>query len=86
MESNTHSFQGFRLHKRISLEALSNKQTKLMPHNVHLFIILPDTDECTTLGASACGANAYCLNVPGSFLCLCSDGFTGNGADGCTRE
>lgn len=37
-----------------------------------------DVDECET-GASDCDPNARCINNPGSYECVCSDGFTGNG-------
>ena len=35
-----------------------------------------DEDECLLSGA--CHDNATCTNIPGSFLCTCSTGFTGN--------
>jgi hypothetical protein len=37
-----------------------------------------DQDECE-LGKSFCHADATCINSPGSYLCLCNDGFVGDG-------
>ena len=36
-----------------------------------------DLDECSS--TNDCDINAKCINVPGSFLCECADGFYGNG-------
>ena len=37
-----------------------------------------DVDECAE-GTHNCDTNANCTNIPGSFLCICKDGFTGDG-------
>ncbi|SPP80067.1 blast:Fibrillin-1, partial [Drosophila guanche] len=38
-----------------------------------------DLDECSALrGKSACGLNALCKNLPGSYECRCPQGHTGN--------
>lgn len=37
-----------------------------------------DVDECD-LGTYNCDPNAHCINNPGSYECVCLDGFTGNG-------
>lgn len=38
-----------------------------------------DIDECTELKEkSACGFNAICKNMPGSYDCQCPVGFSGN--------
>lgn len=40
-------------------------------------IFYVDVDEC--LDDSTCGSNADCTNVIGSFMCNCSQGYTGDG-------
>ena len=48
-----------------------------------------DFDECSasatlnsaTAYAYNCAPNSYCLNTIGSHLCICNDGFMGNGMD-----
>ena len=37
-----------------------------------------DIDECAR-GTDDCHVNATCFNTDGSFICVCNDGFTGNG-------
>ena len=39
-----------------------------------------DIEECVT-GDHNCSPNAICANVPGSFLCNCKTGYTGDGVD-----
>ncbi|XP_078683669.1 uncharacterized protein LOC144917456 [Branchiostoma floridae x Branchiostoma belcheri] len=41
-----------------------------------------DVDECS--GEHGCDENAFCVNQPGSYYCVCQDGFTGNGTT-CTE-
>ena len=36
-----------------------------------------DIDEC--LNGSPCDTNAYCMNLYGSFACLCNSGYSGDG-------
>ncbi|XP_071476683.1 uncharacterized protein [Diadema antillarum] len=38
-----------------------------------------DEDECLSPGSNDCDQNANCINVPGSFLCECREGYFGNG-------
>lgn len=39
-----------------------------------------DLDECNMDdGAAKCGTNAKCINFPGSYRCLCPNGFQGQG-------
>ena len=37
-----------------------------------------DIDECVT-GADNCDTNATCTNNPGSLVCSCNHGYTGDG-------
>ena len=42
---------------------------------LHTFL---DVDEC--LGVNhTCAVNAHCVNIPGSYLCVCGAGYTGDG-------
>ena len=51
-------------------------------HNINtcmqVFSPLPDADECSD-GDDDCHSNADCTNIPGSFTCACSSGYTGDG-------
>ena len=43
-----------------------------------IFYVGSDINECSTKNGS-CSSNATCVNTPGSYLCSCNVGFTGNG-------
>ena len=40
---------------------------------------LTDIDECSEPSTVMCSSNANCVNTEGSFMCVCKDGFEGNG-------
>lgn len=44
----------------------------------HLYAYITDEDECL-ITRGGCDENARCVNTPGSFRCVCDDGYTGNG-------
>ena len=44
--------------------------------------ILTDEDECR-LKTDNCHENADCIDIPGSFSCICSVGYSGDGIDIC---
>jgi len=44
-----------------------------------------DIDECAAT-PSSCVTNADCTNTPGSFICTCRTGYTGNGRAACTGK
>ena len=47
-------------------------------------MIHADTDECQSGELNNCDqANGICINIPGSFNCSCSEGYTGDGVN-CT--
>ncbi|XP_020614084.1 protein kinase C-binding protein NELL2-like [Orbicella faveolata] len=54
----------------------------LCPHGFHGDKCQLDIEECL-IGGHNCSQNAICANVPGSFLCNCKPGYTGDGVD-CT--
>ena len=49
-----------------------------MEYKVYDSSLCKDMDECSEQ-THTCNINAYCMDTDGSFLCLCNDGFTGNG-------
>ena len=53
--------------------ALGNLKTSKIDFFHHFHI---DEDECSLNGT--CLENATCTNIPGSFVCTCNNGFTGN--------
>ena len=42
------------------------------------FMFIPDIDECIAM-EQPCDANANCTNTDGSYVCTCSEGYTGDG-------
>lgn len=44
--------------------------------NVHIALL--DVDECVS-GTDDCDDNAACVNEQGSFVCMCMDGYEGDG-------
>ena len=43
-----------------------------------------DINECVE-GTAKCDSNATCMNIVGSYTCICDYGYTGDGFD-CTSE
>ena len=39
--------------------------------------MIADNNECETDGI--CDENAVCLDIPGSYICTCNSGYSGNG-------
>ena len=46
---------------------------------------IPDVDECAD-ETDDCHANADCTDNIGSFSCMCSSGYSGDGVENCTGE
>ena len=44
------------------------------------YLFYTDIDECT-VGPNNCSIYASCLDRPGSFDCVCNEGFSGDGVD-----
>ncbi len=42
------------------------------------FVFIIDIDECSASNP-VCDVNANCQNTPGSYVCACKAGFTGDG-------
>ena len=38
-----------------------------------------DVDECAQDEDNACSDNASCENIDGGYMCICAEGFEGNG-------
>ncbi|PFX28054.1 Ryncolin-4 [Stylophora pistillata] len=47
------------------------------------FVLQTDIDECNS-GSFSCHEKAQCVNIPGSYSCKCSAGYTGDGKINCT--
>ena len=47
-------------------------------------LLFTDEDECA-LGTDNCEVNAWCRNTIGSFICICKDGYQGDGFN-CTGQ
>ena len=48
-------------------------------------IVVTDIDECA-LNISRCVDDAGCMNVNGSYDCICNSGFSGNGFSNCSSN
>ena len=53
-----------------------------------LYNIFLDIDECTIIGLDDCDetANFECVNIPGSFNCVCSPGYEMDGGGNCVGQ
>lgn len=45
-----------------------------------------DVDECSTNSHNCTDINGICVNIDGSFMCDCKEGFTFNGSNVCTSK
>ena len=61
-----------------SIKQFSSDIFLLFPYNGFSFLSVIDIDECSA-SIPVCDANANCRNNPGSYVCFCKAGFTGNG-------
>ncbi len=50
---------------------------------MHVFFCIPDIDECS---ANNCHKEATCQNAPGYYMCMCKNGFQGDGVNVCEGE
>lgn len=53
---------------------------------VSLYFFLIDQDECQSSSMNDCHSNALCQNTVGSYKCICSPGFIGDGKTSCIPE
>ena len=49
------------------------------------FVLQTDMDECSS-ELFPCHTKAQCFNIPGSYFCKCSAGYSGDGKVNCTCE
>ena len=47
----------------------------------HMVSLISDEDECADSSNNACDDDAVCHNNPGSYACICKEGYTGDGFD-----
>ena len=47
-------------------------------YTVYFWYFIADIDECA-LDIHDCHENAMCINTPGSYTCMCNNGYIGNG-------
>ena len=52
---------------------------------ITFFFVKTDIDECSS-GSFPCHAKAKCVNTPGSYSCICSAGYIGDGKINCNRS
>ena len=45
----------------------------------YYFVIIVDNDECLTTTNNCDQKRGVCINIPGSFMCNCRIGYTGDG-------
>ena len=67
------------MNKPSSFLLLITHQKYIIYLSTKFFIFLKIIDECATNGTHDCHTNANCINNNGSYNCICTDGFTGNG-------
>ena len=46
--------------------------------SLEICVPFSDVDECSA-SSPVCDSNANCSNTPGSYICTCTSGFTGDG-------
>ena len=52
------------------------------PYSISL-LVFTDVDECVSPEMNNCSRFAICLNTNGSYNCVCTHGYTGDGFDCC---
>ena len=63
---------------------MKSKLTNILPFVTEfqlcafIFSLLSDINECSA-SAGVCNVNANCQNTPGSYLCSCKPGYSGDG-------
>ena len=70
----------------VILILFSNYTYSTCPHCVlysNLTFPIPDVNECAD-DTDNCHANADCTDNVGSFSCMCSTGYSGDGVENCT--
>ena len=74
---------------KILLTGQANGKVMCNLHFVNmLYFPILDDNECTD-GSQTCDGNATCTNTPGSFMCACNSGYSGDGyteGTGCTGK
>lgn len=45
----------------------------------HEWYFILDVDECSNATLNDCHGNATCTDTEGTYMCMCNDGYTGDG-------
>ena len=76
----TQDMKDLDLHARVSCVGTVNG-TLISNYMCSLFT---DVNECEEMNIT-CDQNAECMDIMGSYACVCNPGYTGNGIDNCCK-
>ena len=61
------------------IRLLQNSSIQQIAEKMQLKKCISDIDECTDMTDNCDDMNAMCSNTEGSFMCMCNEGYTGDG-------
>lgn len=83
---NINVFLSFRIFEvKPDLSSHRRPETIIFSINTFLTLLMSssilDVDECKNSYKNSCHEKAECINIPGSYTCLCKTGYQGDGFD-----